>query len=883
MLKRSICPLFNAPPTRRSRRLLTGCLVLASAAFGGSLHAAPATPKNLALGLEQLSQEYRKALPANTEKLTHDQFAKLISGYKLARYDENDRVQVEVTLDGAVPIEKSIAAYEKLGCTITATVPWYHQGVLSMWMPLNQADALARTPGVDSVKLSLKPKHWGGYSATQGYGLVPGQGASVLNCPQVIANGYTGAGITVGAQSDSYNALSNSYPVHAAQDIASGDLPGTGNPNGYTTAVNVLEDYPAGAGTEDEGRAMLQIIHDCAPAAALAFSTADISEASFASNITALAGSPSSMYTISTISKRGQIGTKSVAGAGCKVVCDDVGYYDEPMFSDGVVAQAVDKATAVGAVYFSAAGNDGNSGYASTYAPVTNGSTDTNGNTTTQLLLSEGGITYSGISSAEASAIESFHSFGTNAAGDPILVQKVFIPESNAGGTSYYPGTIVLQWNDPDGVVTGGIKQVSTDYDILVFSVAANGTATYQPNYSGTSSNFSTNIPEEIPSSNYPLLAGTQYEFVIVRTNRAGNTGGPTRNEATQIRWAVETDATQVIADFVTPSMPNSYGHPCAATCAGMAAYVYDDQFLYSDATYTPIVEAYASNGPTYIYFDAAGNRLATPITRKQPLLSAVDGVSTTFFPPATGTVAPGPANPSPYDSDGDGYPNFFGTSATGPHAAGCAALILSAAAANGITLSPADVHTLMVQTTQGQSDQNPSVSNATAGTTTFSARDRSTFSDPQAFTITYNGAPGTTLNTLVVDESTLPLGGEFIVANYPVTTGAATSGTGGTAPSIASSTVSGGSTNNETLTLTLANFTPGSTLSFGVCQTVGVSGGEFYIHGDQLAGTTITSTDSTGTTASGVLANTYGKQWNYKTGYGLIDVNAAVNRLLGH
>ena len=264
--------------------------------------------------------------------------------------------------------------------------------------------------------------------------------------------------------------------------------------------------------------------------------------------------------------------------------------------------------------------------------------------------------------------------------------------------------------------------------------------------------------------------------------------------------------------------------------------------------------------------------------------------MSTTFFPPTPDTVAPGPNHPI-NDSDGDGYPNFFGTSAANPHGAGCAALILSAATANGITLTPADVKNLLTSTTQGQNDLDPALSKATAGTTLFTAADRGTFSDSHAFTITYNGAAGTTLATLVFDLSTLPLGGEFIVTPpsqgstnyYPVTTGAATSGTGGTAPAIASSTVTGGSTGNETLTLTLTNFTPGSTLSFGVCQTVGVAGGEYFIHGDQLAGATITATDSTGTSASSTLANTYSKKWSPKTGYGLIDVNAAIARLLGH
>ena len=74
----------------------------------------------------------------------------------------------------------------------------------------------------------------------------------------------------------------------------------------------------------------------------------------------------------------------------------------------------------------------------------------------------------------------------------------------------------------------------------------------------------------------------------------------------------------------------------------------------------------------------------------------------------------------------------------------------------------------------------------------------------------------------------------------------------------------------------------PGSTLSFGVAQTVTVPLGNYYIHGDQLAGATVTATDSTGASTTGTLANTFSKKWNYKTGYGLVDVNAAIKRLLG-
>ena len=76
-----------------------------------------------------------------------------------------------------------------------------------------------------------------------------------------------------------------------------------------------------------------------------------------------------------------------------------------------------------------------------------------------------------------------------------------------------------------------------------------------------------------------------------------------------------------------------------------------------------------------------------------------------------------------------------------------------------------------MANTTQGQSDQDPGQANATAGATTFNARDRGTYADPQAYTITYNGAAGTTLNTFVFDLSPLP--GNFYPATYAVTVGA--------------------------------------------------------------------------------------------------------------
>lgn len=137
----------------------------------------------------------------------------------------------------------------------------------------------------------------------------------------------TGAGIKIGVLSDTFNALGG-----ANNDVLTGNLPGPGNPNGNTTPVTVLQDLPTGT---DEGRAMLQIVHDIAPGAQLFYATAFGGVASFAANIQAL------------------------RNAGCDIIIDDVFYFNESPFQDGPIAQAVNTVTAGGALYFSSAGNAG--------------------------------------------------------------------------------------------------------------------------------------------------------------------------------------------------------------------------------------------------------------------------------------------------------------------------------------------------------------------------------------------------------------------------------------------------------------------------------------------------------------------------------------------
>src|SRR5206468_2620042 len=92
--------------------------------------------------------------------------------------------------------------------------------------------------------------------------------------------------------------------------------------------VTVLQDDPGS--TDDEGRAMLEIVHDLAPGAQLYYHTAFLGPQNFAQGILDL------------------------KAAGAKVITDDVGYVISPFFNDGILSKAVDTVFSQGAVYTSA-------------------------------------------------------------------------------------------------------------------------------------------------------------------------------------------------------------------------------------------------------------------------------------------------------------------------------------------------------------------------------------------------------------------------------------------------------------------------------------------------------------------------------------------------
>ena len=374
-----------------------------------------------------------------------------------------------------------------------------------------------------------------------------------------------GAGVTIGVLSDSYNNLGG-----AASDVASGDLP---------TGVIVLDDFASGG--SDEGRAMMQIIHDVAPGSTLAFHTAFEGLASFANGIINLA--------------------KPVAsgGAGAKVIVDDVFYFAEPFFQDGIVTQAVEQVATTGVAYFSSAGNQARQSYESVFT------------------------------AGQTAGDYTFHDFDPSGAVN--VFQKITI---NNG--EFVP---ILQWDQPfaSASTTGAGSQ--NDLDMFLFD--------------GDGNIIASSVDANVDGDPFEFLEvqGTGEVFLAIAKWNPGGGPNPSKIKFVDVGF-------NSTYQFATNSS-TSFGHNQAPNGQGVAAAYYQDTPAFG--TNPPEPEPFTSLGGTPILFDTAGNRLATPVIRNQPAITAPDGVDTTFFG---------------FDSDGNGKPNFFGTSAAAPSAAGVAALM---------------------------------------------------------------------------------------------------------------------------------------------------------------------------------------------------------------
>jgi CARDB/Subtilase family len=293
-------------------------------------------------------------------------------------------------------------------------------GVIEAYIMLTNASGIAKFNGVRSVILQLKPIHSVGAITSQGINQHRVNRINQMYNPGTSLH-WDGTGMSIGVMSDSFNSQPSEEGgfTTAPADVATGDLPGAGNPNNSQPVV-VLEDYNPTPGATNEGRGMCQIVADMAPKARIGFATADTGEVGFANNIRALGGLAG--FTKPAAVQQGFKGD---------VVCDDVSYLDEPMFQDGIIAQGVIDVVNAGVSYCSSAANNwGTDGYASVFRPVSGAAATA--------AATAAGLNLSGVDPALYAG--GFHNFNPNAGQTDIT--QTFNSASD-------PQAAVFQWSDP--------------------------------------------------------------------------------------------------------------------------------------------------------------------------------------------------------------------------------------------------------------------------------------------------------------------------------------------------------------------------------------------------------------------------------------------------
>jgi subtilisin family serine protease len=420
-------------------------------------------------------------------------------------------------------------------------------------------------------------------------------------------SGVNGKGIRVGVLSDSYDCAPGAFEpgapfTRAAQDIANDDLPRD------VIVLKDLADAPSSDCT-DEGRAMMQLVHDVAPGSPQAFYTAFESQEDFAAGIRAL------------------------AAAGSKVIVDDIIYFAEPMFEDGIIAQAADDVYADGVAYFSSAGNDARSSYESRFK-----------------LSHEEGISGRRHDFASGRAVDGLQTATASAFSATLLSAQWDQPSLSANGRRGAQSDVDVWFYDMNG---DPIEICTDDPEQVVCQIPG----------------FDANVGGDAVET--PIMVNFSEEDMQVQIG-IELFEGPSPNYIKYV-W-FDLDAGVFTVDEYDTASGTVYGHANAAgaEAVGAAAWYQTEEWgsPLRPKCIPACLNSFSSAGGTPVLFGANGRRLNTPQVRLKPGVTGPDGGNTSFAFFDLDFEVPGTSEP-------DGFPNFFGTSAAAPHVAAVAALIL--------------------------------------------------------------------------------------------------------------------------------------------------------------------------------------------------------------
>ena len=491
-----------------------------------------------------------------------------------------------------------------------------HDYTVSGKVPVAALADMASTPGLQFMKRSLRTTH---------AGIVTSQGDKSLRA-NIARQQFdvTGKGVRVGVLSDSFDCAPGAFADNqrfsrAKDDVRTDDLPG---------GIHVLEDLSdeLSADCTDEGRAMMQIVHDVAPGAKLSFHTAFVSEPDFAQGILDLAKD------------------------GSDVIVDDVVYFDEPMFENGIVADAVNHVVSQGVAYFSSAGNEERLAY---FAPF-------------RAKKDRDGIVR--------------HDFNDGRKSDTL--QHVTVP---SGGDT----VISFNWDEPS-LSANGVRGSRSDMDVVFYNMdgtevedcdAATDETLYCQ-FAGISFNTggdAVELAEILNVGDDPVEVQVALEL----------SSGPAPN-LVKYDW-FDFGEPLIIDEYDTRSS-TVFGHANAQGAEAVGGAWWFDTAAFGAANHPQCgkacVNSYSSAGGTPILFDDRGRRMLLPFLGFKPGVTGPDDGNTTFFFFNQTTPAPG---------EPDDFPNFFGTSAAAPHVAAVAALMLEKRKG----LRPAEIYTVLRATAE--------------------------------------------------------------------------------------------------------------------------------------------------------------------------------------
>jgi hypothetical protein len=493
------------------------------------------------------------------------------------------RSGVGVSTAGTVSVDIAATRDQAVANAVKAaggTVRYAAGGAVRADVPLSAVDAIAGRADVAEIKPAAQATTWseqGNRDFRRASRATAAQAAAATQVSEGdkahgadtarTTYGVSGSGVKVCVLSDGVDSLAKSQ--------SAGELP----------TVDVLSGQK---GSGDEGTAMLEIIHDLAPAAALGFATAFTSEAGFAANIRALRTT-----------------------GHCTIIVDDVAYFDESPFQDTQVAQAVNDVTAAGVLYFSSAGNSGN---------ATDGTSGY----------------YEGDFRASSSTISGVT--GTPHDFDPSATTQNF--DALSAGSLGKP--VTLFWSDPWG-------KSANDYDLFILNSAGSVVASSENGQSGsqnpyeiasvptTGSGYKVAVVKYSGADRFIALNVIRGRFVASGSLKAFSTNGVTNGHSA---------AANAFSVAAAPAGP-AFTRPLETGDPANPAGPYPGLFTASSKW-----ERFSSDGKRHLFYNADGTAITPGnvsstggTTRSKPDITAADGVATsvTGFQPFYGTSAAAP------------------------------------------------------------------------------------------------------------------------------------------------------------------------------------------------------------------------------------------------